>query len=59
MLADSLEHQVFRGSYNWGRVEPMMLKAAKELRRLHHLLGKANELLGASGEREATEEIGK
>jgi hypothetical protein len=42
-LADALEHQVYRGSYDWERVDPMMLKAAAELRSLH----KANdELLG-------------
>jgi hypothetical protein len=35
VLAEKLEHQVHRGSYDWERVEPMMLKAAAELRRLH------------------------
>jgi hypothetical protein len=44
VLAEKLEHQVHRGSYDWERVEPMMLKAAAELRRLHDLLGKANAL---------------
>ena len=34
-LADKLEYQVIYGSYNWDYVEPLMLKAAKELRRLH------------------------
>jgi hypothetical protein len=34
VLAEKLEHQVRRGSYDWERVEPMMLKAAAELRRL-------------------------
>ena len=34
-LADKLDHQVYRGSYDWERVEPMMMKAAAELRRLH------------------------
>jgi hypothetical protein len=32
-LAEALEHQVYRGSYDWERVEPIMLKAAAELRR--------------------------
>jgi hypothetical protein len=35
VLADKLEHQVYHGSYDWERVEPMMLQAAAELRRLH------------------------
>ena len=35
LLADALEHQVYRGSYDWERVEPMMLESAVELRRLH------------------------
>ena len=34
-LAEKLRHQVYRGSYDWERVEPLMLKAASELRRLH------------------------
>lgn len=33
-LAMELEYQVYYGSYDWERVEPMMLKAAAELRRL-------------------------
>ena len=36
-LADLLEYQVNYGSYDWERVEPLLLEAAAELRRLNGL----------------------
>ena len=34
-LADTLQHQVEFGSYNWTRAESLMLDAVTKLRRLH------------------------
>ena len=33
-LADKLEHQIYLGSYDWTRVDKLMLDAARKLRRL-------------------------
>jgi len=44
-LAEALRHQVNYGSYDWERVEPMMLKAADKLSRLHTLNAQMMEAL--------------